>query len=1253
MNSKFQKMLSLILTLAMLCSLICTTAFAAEPDGEASDSAAITETMEAGENTEDAALAEDATEITGGAVITAGGKYTVTDTTPGVITIQTTGVVTLSGGSSSAFLNGISFTNAWTDASGNQQTETVDVALEGLYIASPYNSGAVFDFAEGTTINFNYTGTNVLESQGYNNGAVIRVAKTGDSGGSKLTLAGNGTESSLYLYKHSGSAAIGGNMNEAAGEITINNGNLFVKGSQTGAIIGGDSKTVTNGDITINDGIICVESNARGAAIGASNQGECAGNVYINGGSTLINVDFSGSAIGRGASGTTTGTLYISGGSLKCVIDGNAGQYWKTSTTEATVSNNAITATMVYGNSGSRTADVAEVNLSSLNLSNVITVTATVNGAETTLYNRQGINRYDYQGGTITKNNWTINEANQSVYLYLPTDSTSGTILAEDENQNSKQFSYTYTGGKFVVEPVNTHTVTLAGDNVAYWVNGSTAHSVQVQSGASLTFYVKPNPGYQVTGVTATGSTMESHRGGYYTLPSVTANTTVTATAVEGKAYTVNFSAGNYTAYIGDTPVQEATLNSGGSMIFTPRPDPGYKITDVTSEQAFCDQETGGAWKIYNPQGEQDVTVNVITAETGQVFVDFTGSHAEALVDGAISTRVEAPYGGDLSFTVLPHLGYQVINVSAGSTTITPVEGVYTVENVTQDVTVTLTTTYDTNYWLNYADTSWYNSSETAFTLTDAADLAGLAKLVNDGTDNFQNKTVKLGNNIDLSGHAWAPIGGGGAMSNGMPVSGTPAFQGTFDGQGYTISGLSINPGAYGDGFGGFGLFGVVQGGTISNVTVEGAISFTNDVSAVGGIVGYTTGNISGVVNKVNVTVNNPDVSNTGGVAGVIENTGNEAGISITNSANLANVTGRARLGGIVGAMYSAEEFPVTVDGCYNTGTLTGVDSRGRAYVGGIAGFSEGAIKNCYNQGDITVGDGRYFAGGIAGLLNGASAPFASITDCYASGTLTSTGEPGLATLYAIWGNNDESAEVKITNVLYLSSQTQETMSATCTNLNAMESMATAQAIGSEYLDGSYFAQHGTAEPVLQWQVISVDTGTAAALNSALAQVDDVKTAVVLNTAVTLNSGDTVTLDLDDAYVARGDATNALITLNGGSLTVNSGRLFGGESERVLSLNSGTLTFAPATGKTFEIQGVVYLASGQKILVNATLANITGVINVTSEVTDPGTVIATCNPPTITTICATKFLVNGNRAIGVAPNIVIPTAEELALLLNS
>lgn len=53
--------------------------------------------------------------------------------------------------------------------------------------------------------------------------------------------------------------------------------------------------------------------------------------------------------------------------------------------------------------------------------------------------------------------------------------------------------------------------------------------------------------------------------------------------------------------------------------------------------------------------------------------------------------------------------------------------------------------------WDGTSDTNWYNDNETEFTLTTAEELAGLAALVNKG-NTFENKTVKLGGNINLSG---------------------------------------------------------------------------------------------------------------------------------------------------------------------------------------------------------------------------------------------------------------------------------------------------------------------------------------------------------------------------------------------------------------------------------------------------------------------------------------------------------------------
>lgn len=135
------------------------------------------------------------------------------------------------------------------------------------------------------------------------------------------------------------------------------------------------------------------------------------------------------------------------------------------------------------------------------------------------------------------------------------------------------------------------------------------------------------------------------------------------------------------------------------------------------------------------------------------------------------------------------------------------------------------------------ADTSWYNDTDTEFVLTTAAELAGLAKLVNEGND-FAGKIVKLGDDIDLH-----------VMGEDEPVSFRPigdktAFAGTFDGDGKTIYNLYQSGWAFGyewGKYGSLGLFGELEDATVKNLTISGAECFVEG-GDVGGITGSATG---------------------------------------------------------------------------------------------------------------------------------------------------------------------------------------------------------------------------------------------------------------------------------------------------------------------------------------------------------------------------------------------------------------------------
>ena len=109
-----------------------------------------------------------------------------------------------------------------------------------------------------------------------------------------------------------------------------------------------------------------------------------------------------------------------------------------------------------------------------------------------------------------------------------------------------------------------------------------------------------------------------------------------------------------------------------------------------------------------------------------------------------------------------------------------------------------------------YADTSWYYNNPNAdespeeYDLWDAADLAGLAYLVNNDIDYFygsnskiDGKIVRLRAPVDMSAHHWEPIGafrteGGTEGGSAYFRETTPGFLGTFDGGNHAISGIVV-----------------------------------------------------------------------------------------------------------------------------------------------------------------------------------------------------------------------------------------------------------------------------------------------------------------------------------------------------------------------------------------------------------------------------------------------------------------------------
>ena len=142
------------------------------------------------------------------------------------------------------------------------------------------------------------------------------------------------------------------------------------------------------------------------------------------------------------------------------------------------------------------------------------------------------------------------------------------------------------------------------------------------------------------------------------------------------------------------------------------------------------------------------------------------------------------------------------------------------------------------------------------------------------------------------------------------------------------------------------GIAGYNNAGTIKNCYNTGSLAGSSQ--CIGGIVGYNkVGTIENCYNTGNIDCKDY----TGGIAGY-----NNAG-ELINNYNTGNIAGDSKYtGGITGYNNAGK-----IINNYNTGSIAGVSQ----YIGGISGLSiKGSIENCYNTGTIS---GNHYLGGITG----------------------------------------------------------------------------------------------------------------------------------------------------------------------------------------------------------------------------------------------------------------------------------------------
>lgn len=245
-----------------------------------------------------------------------------------------------------------------------------------------------------------------------------------------------------------------------------------------------------------------------------------------------------------------------------------------------------------------------------------------------------------------------------------------------------------------------------------------------------------------------------------------------------------------------------------------------------------------------------------------------------------------------------------------------------------------------------------------------------------------KGKTVTLAADIDLGYSEFTPI---------------PTFGGTFNGNGYTISGLKITSSGSS-----LGLFRYVEkGGRVENLNVTGIVMPEGSQSSVGGIVGKNSGTIKNCTFRGSVE----GETKVGGIAGQNAESG-----SLISCETSGSVRGKTATGGIAGSssgmvmncennaginLTQSEEMllPSDINVDDILGGETGEDEENIlnscSDTGGVAGYSDGIIQSCANNGDVGYPHVGYNTGGIAGRQSG------YLSGCVNNGTIHGRKEVG------------------------------------------------------------------------------------------------------------------------------------------------------------------------------------------------------------------------------------------------------------------
>lgn len=259
-------------------------------------------------------------------------------------------------------------------------------------------------------------------------------------------------------------------------------------------------------------------------------------------------------------------------------------------------------------------------------------------------------------------------------------------------------------------------------------------------------------------------------------------------------------------------------------------------------------------------------------------------------------------------------------------------------------------------------------SESDVLTISSARELKEFAQKVNGG-NSYAGKLIRLTQDIQFDGVT---------ANNFTPISYDyeKGFEGTFDGSGYTISGINLTGASYSFA----GLFGVIRtGGIVKNVTIKDSQLITRNRT--GGIAGYNEGIIDNCHNKNTII---EKAATSGGIAGENKGTILNCSSSGVLSGNFFYAGGIA--GANSGAIYNSCNEGNIIASIEDASTFKSNAKHGVSGIGGITGGGfDCIVENCYNTGKIITEQEIPYGGIVSFVSNSTNYTSAVVANSFCS----------------------------------------------------------------------------------------------------------------------------------------------------------------------------------------------------------------------------------------------------------------------------